>query len=195
MPQKLTESNFYDKLLTTDVSTRYYQKSSTLSNFAKLLKMTGSERRIYLAQIAKQLGYGGMKLVSDYFTVDFKTLQKGMEELESGNYIIDAFEKRGRKGIEAFLPNILDDIKNIVDSESQTDPRFEDNRLFTRLTPDNIITQLHKKGYKLDELPTKQTIYNKVKELGYSFSTIQKTKPLKKIAETDAIFKKNKTSQ
>jgi hypothetical protein len=160
-----------------------------------LQRLTGSERRIYLAEIAKRLGYGGMKLVNEHFAIDFKTLQKGMEELESGNCIIDAFDKRGRKGVEAYLPNILHDIKNIVDSESQTDPRFEDNRLFTRLTPENIKTQLHKKGYKLEELPTNQTIYNKVYELGYSFSTIQKTKPLKKIAETDAIFKKNKASQ
>jgi hypothetical protein len=160
-----------------------------------LQKLTGSERRIYLAEIAKRLGHGGMKLVNEHFAIDNKTLQKGMEELDSGNYIIDAFDKRGRKGIEAHLPNILCDIKSIVDSESQTDPRFEDNRLFTRLTPENIKIQLHKKGYKLEELPTNRTIYNKVNELGYSFSTIQKTKPLKKIAETDAIFKKNKASQ
>jgi hypothetical protein len=160
-----------------------------------LQKLTGSERRIYLAEIATRLGYGGMKLVNDHFDIDYKTLQKGMEELESGNYIIDAFDKRGRKGIEAHLPNILYDIKSIVDSESQTDPRFEDSRLFTRLTPENIKMQLHKKGYKLEELPTSKTIYNKVNELGYSFSTIQKTKPIKKIAETDAIFKKNKASQ
>jgi hypothetical protein len=160
-----------------------------------LQKMTGGERRIYLAEIAKRLGYGGMKLVNEHFAIDFKTLQKGMKELESGNCINDAFNKRGRKSIEVHLPNILNDIKSIVDSESQTDPRFEDNRLFTRLTPENIKIQLHKKGYKLDELPTNQTIYNKVNDLGYSFSTIQKTKPLKKIAETDAIFKKNKASQ
>jgi len=160
-----------------------------------LQKMTGSERRIYLAEISKRLGYSGMKLVSDHFAIDFKTLQKGMDELESGNCIIDAFDKRGRKGIEVHLPNILDDIRSIVDSESQADPRFEDGRLFTRLTPENIKIQLHKKGYKPDELPSNQTIYNKVKELGYSFSTIQKTKPLKKIAETDAIFKKNKANK
>jgi len=81
-----------------------------------LQRMNGSERRIYLAQIAKQLGYGGIKIVSDHFSIDFKTLQKGMEELESGNYIIDAFDKRGRKGIEVYLPNILDDIRTCSQS-------------------------------------------------------------------------------
>lgn len=160
-----------------------------------LEKMNGSDRRLYLAEIAKRLGYGGMKLVQDHFAIDYRTLQKGMDELESGSVIIDAFDKRGRKSIEAHFPNILDDIRNIVDSESQTDPRFEDNRLFTRLTPDNIKSQLQKMGYKHEDLPSNRTIYNKVYELGYSFSTIQKIKPLKKIAETDAIFKKNKASQ
>ena len=160
-----------------------------------LQKMTGSERRVYLAEIANSLGYGGMNLVIEHFGIDFRTLQKGMEELESGEFVIDAFDKRGRKSIETYLPKILDDIKTIVDSESQTDPRFEDNRLFTRLTPGNIKTQLQIMGYKLEDLPTNQTIYNKVNDLGYSFSTVQKTKPIKKIAETDAIFKKNKASQ
>jgi hypothetical protein len=44
----------------------------------------------------------------------------------------------------------------------------------------------------LTELPTARTIYNKVVKLGYSLTKVQKTKPKKKIAETDAIFKKNK---
>lgn len=158
-----------------------------------LQKMIGSERRIYLAQIALSLGYGGQKLVCDKFGIDNKTLQKGIEEFTSGSFIKDAFSERGRKGIEFYLPNLLSDIKSIVDSESQIDPKFYDNRLFTRLTPESIREQLYKhKGYKESELPTVQTIYNKVKELGYNFSKIQKTKPLKKIAETDAIFKKNK---
>ena len=153
-----------------------------------LQKLTGSERRIYLAQIAQRLGFGGMKIVCEHFRIDLKTLQKGIEEIESGNFLIDAFNKRGRKAIEIKLPNLLNDIKIIVDTESQTDPKFEDNRLFTRLTPENIKLQLQKMGYEPEDLPTNQTIYNKVNELGYSFSTIQKTKPIKKIAETDAIF-------
>lgn len=160
-----------------------------------LQKISGSDRRIYLAQLSKSLGYGGMKIVCDHFNIDFKTLQKGINEIETGAFRIDAFDKRGRKKIEVSMPNLLNDIKDIVDSESQTDPRFEDNRLFTRITPGVIKTQLHKKGYKLEELPTNQTIYNKVNELGYSFSTIQKTKPIKKIAETDAVFKKNKADK
>ncbi len=156
-------------------------------------KMNGSEKRIYLAQIAISLGYGGQKIVCNRFGINNKTLQKGIKEIKSGNYIKDAFAQRGRKCIEEYLPNLLNDIKKIVDTESQIDPKFYNNRLYTRLTPDVIIEQLCKHmGYRQEDLPTTQTIYNKVRELGYNFSKIQKTKPIKKIAETDAIFKKNK---
>ncbi len=68
-------------------------------------------------------------------------------------------KKRGSKGIEGHLPNIFVDINSFVDFESQTYPRFEDNRLFKRLTPESIKTQLHKKGYKIVELPANHSIY------------------------------------
>ena len=74
-------------------------------------RLTGSEKRIYLAKIANTLGYGGQKIVCENFGIDSKTLLKGIEELESGILFIDAFGKRGRKGIEEYLPNLLNDIK------------------------------------------------------------------------------------
>src|SRR4030042_3636127 len=106
-------------------------------------KLKSNEKRIYLAQIAQTLGYGGQKIVCETFGVNPKTLQKGLHELNSGNPIVDAFEQRGRKPIEHYLPNLLKEIKKIVDNESQIDPKFEDNRIFTRLTPEEIRWQLH----------------------------------------------------
>ena len=149
-------------------------------------KLTSSEKRVYLAQIANKLGYGGQKIVCESFGIAPKTLSKGLQELESGIFIIDAFDQRGRHPVENFFPTILEDIKSIVDCESQIDPRFEDNRLFTRLTPEEIRLQLHKgKGYALDKLPSVKTIYNKVKDLGYCFTKVQKVKPLKKVTLLD----------
>lgn len=45
--------------------------------------------------------------------------------MESGIRIIDAFNARGRKKAEEKLPNLLQDIKDIVDSQSHTDSIFE----------------------------------------------------------------------
>lgn len=117
------------------------------------------------------------------------TIRKGMYELENGIEIIDAHNEKGRKRTEEKLPRLMDDIKDIVDSQSQTNPNFKTTRLFTRLTIKEIRTQLIlQKSYCNEELPTNKTLSNKVNDLGYKLTKVKKVKPIKKIEETDKIF-------
>jgi hypothetical protein len=104
-----------------------------------------------------------------------------MHELESGFACIGDIGRRRRKRAEEHLPNLLEDIKAIVDSQSQTDPQFRSNRLYTRLTAAEVRRQLlAQKGYQDDELPTERTIRTKLNDLGYHLSTVAKVKPQKK---------------
>lgn len=119
------------------------------------------------------------------------TIRKGTKELASQVPIIDNHHAKGRKKVENKLPYLLEDIKSIVDSQSQTDPNFKTTRLFTRLTIREIRKQLIlQKGYEDTQLPTNQTLLNKTNELGYKLTKVRKIKPLKKIEETDMIFEK-----
>jgi hypothetical protein len=52
------------------------------------------------------------------------------------------FSARGRKSTEEHPPNLLDDIRAITDSQSQTDPTFETTQLYTRLTAAEMREQL-----------------------------------------------------
>ncbi|MBE9169910.1 hypothetical protein IQ238_21080 [Pleurocapsales cyanobacterium LEGE 06147] len=54
----------------------------------------------------------------------------------------DNFHARGRKKAEWHLPNLLKDLKAIVDDNSQTDPSFKTKRLYTRLSPRQVREQL-----------------------------------------------------
>jgi hypothetical protein len=45
------------------------------------------------------------------------------------------------------------------------------------------------KGYQDNSLPTNETIRKRLNQLGYSLKRVAKTKPKKRIDETDAIFK------
>ncbi len=93
---------------------------------------------------------------------------------------VDAFKVRGRKRSEEHLPNLLKDITAIVDGQSQTDPQFRTNRLYTRLTATEVRRQLiAQKGYSDDELPTAETITTELNELGYSLKKVAKTQPQK----------------
>jgi hypothetical protein len=149
------------------------------------------DKRIILATISEEYGYGGNTFVAKEFNVSRDTIRKGRHELRTGIRCEDAFNARGRKKIEDYLPNIKDDIKNIIDSQSQTDPKFDSTRLYTRITTKEVRKQLiQTKNYTDEELPTNQTLNNKINELGYNLKRVQKVKPLKKIEETDAIFEK-----
>ena len=152
-------------------------------------KLKGSDRRIALAKVSEVIGKGGQTIVAREFNVSRDTIRKGLHEHKSGITIVDAFNARGRKSIEEKLPNLIEDIKDIVDSQSQTDPSFKTTRLFTRITVSEVKKQLIKqKNYADKDLPTNQTLNNKINKLGYKLSKVRKVKPLKKIQETDAIF-------
>src|SRR5205807_1687463 len=108
------------------------------------------------------------------------TIRKGMHELRSGITCCDAFTCRGRLRAEERLPDLLADIRAIVGGQSQTDPRFRTQRLYTRLTAEEVRRQLlvHK-GYPEDELPAARTIRNKLNDLGFHLTKVAKCKPKK----------------
>ncbi len=152
---------------------------SLLIETAKSLK--GSARRLFMARTVKELGAGGQRLAARELGWGRMTIRKGMHELDSGLICIDAFSSRGRKRAEQHLPNLLTDITAIVDRQSQTDPQFRTNRLYTRLTATEVRRQLiAQKGYTDADLPTVQTISTKLTELGYFPKTVAKTQPQKK---------------
>jgi len=147
---------------------------------AKILK--SSDRRIFMARVVKALGHGGQIYAERIFHWSRNTITKGMQELESGVRIVDDFSSRGRKRLEEKLPKLLQDIKEIVDGESQTDPTFKTTELFTRITSKEVRNQLIiQKGYTDDELPTEETIRKRLNELGYSLKKVSKVKPKKKL--------------
>ncbi|WP_085930372.1 ISAzo13 family transposase [Anabaena cylindrica] len=152
-------------------------------------KLKGSDRRQFMAEVVKGLGIGGQTLVERELGWNRRTIRKGMQELESGKPFIDGFDRSGRKGAEGKLPNLLKDIKSLVDPQSQTDPSFKSTRLYTRITAGEVRRQLIVQyGYTDEELPSSETIRRKLNDLGYTLKRVLKTKPIKKIPETEAIF-------
>jgi Rhodopirellula transposase DDE domain len=153
---------------------------SVLRDTAKQLK--GSARRIFMARIVKELGSGGASRAERELGWNRKTVRKGTHEVESGFTCLDAFGARGRKLAEEHLPNLLSDIRTIVDAQSQTDPQFKTNRLYTRLTAPEVRRQLIAKfGYRDEEVPTATTIATKLNQLGYYPTKVAKSKPKKSL--------------
>jgi hypothetical protein len=146
---------------------------------AKTLK--GAARRLFMARTVKEMGSGGQRRAERDLGWNRETIRKGMHELESGLVCLDNFAARGRKRAEEHLPNLLTDIAAIVDSQSQADPQFRTQRLYTRLDAAEVRRQLiTQKGYRDAELPTVQTIMTKLNALGYYPQKVAKSEPKKR---------------
>jgi hypothetical protein len=140
---------------------------------AKRLK--GSERRLFMAQVVKSLGKGGQRRAEAELGWHRRTIRKGTRELESGFRCYDNYSARGRKPAEHHLPKLLDDIKAIVEAESQTDPTFKTTRLYIRLSAAEVRKQLIvQKGYSDEQLPSQETIRTKLNKLGYHLKKVKK---------------------
>ena len=149
----------------------------------------GSVRRAFMADTVEQLGYGGQTMAEVKLGWARTTIRLGQREKQSGIQCIPAYNMRGRKPVEFHLPNLLKDIKEIVDEFSQTDPQFRNKRLYTRLTVKELRHQLITyKGYLSESLPGNETLRLRMNKLGFILKKVAKSKPLKKIPETNAIF-------
>jgi hypothetical protein len=144
--------------------------------------LKGSARRLFMARTVKELGPGGQRRAERELGWNRETVRKGTQELETGLICLDNFTARGRKPIEAHLPNLLSDIAAIVDSQSQADPQFRTRRLYTRLDAAEVRRQLiAQKGYSDAELPCVQTITTKLNALGYYPQKVAKSQPKKRL--------------
>ena len=150
-----------------------------LIDTAKALK--GSQRRLFMARTVHAMGRGGQIWAQAHLRWNRETIRKAMHELRSGMTCLDAFSSRRRKPAEEHLPRLLDDIKSLVDGQSQADPKFQTKRLFTRISAAEVRRQLiATKGYTDAELPTRQTINRKLNLLGYHLTKVAKCRPQKK---------------
>ena len=154
------------------------QMIPVLIETAKALK--ASQRRAFMARTVQALGPGGQVWAEAHLRWNRETIRKGMHELRTGMTCVDAFHCRRRKPAEEHLPRLLDDIRAIADAHSQADPKFQTDRLFTRISAAEVRRQLiATKGYTDAELPTQQTINTKLNLLGFRLTKVAKCRPQK----------------
>ena len=152
-------------------------------------KLSGTKRREYIAMVTNELLDGNARKAERVFGWSRTTVKKGIRESATEIKCIDNYSARGNKKTEEKIPKLAEDIRSIVEPKSQVDPHFQTTFAYTRITAKTVRQALiDEMGYTNDELPCENTIGNILNRLGYRLKRIQKTKPLKKIPETDAIF-------
>jgi len=144
-------------------------------------KLKGCQRRKFMAEVVRLMGKGGQRRAEHELGWDRKTIQKGIKELTSGFNCADYFAGRGRRCIEQSLPNLLDDIQDIVSPVSQCDPTFWTTDLYSPLTAKQVHRRLiETQKYTAGQLPTVRTISTKLNRIGLRLKKVSKCKPQKK---------------
>ena len=152
-------------------------------------KLTGPKRRAFEAQVTLDYLDGNIWKAEKVFGWSHHTVELGLNELRTGITCMDHFSARGNRKTEAKSPELAADIRALAEPESQTDPKFQSPFLYTRMTAKAVRQSLiDEKGWTDGELPHVNTIGEILNRLGYKLRRVQKTKPVKKIKETDAIF-------
>ena len=159
----------------------------TLKDAAK--KLTGIKKRAFMAKVTQDYFDGSARQAETHLGWSRHTVFLGLKEQETGIACVDNYAARGRDKTEDKVPKLLSDIRIIVDSQSQADPSFKSTFSYVRISAKTVrIALVQSLGYQEEELPTRQTIGDILNRNGYRLKKTQKTKPLKKIKETDDIF-------
>lgn len=152
-------------------------------------RLTGHARRLFIAEVTAALCGGSPRRAERLFGWSRDTASLGLPESAHGLRCVDNFQARGRQRTEALDGQLAQDLRVLAEPHTQADPQMQSALRYTRLTAAALRQALIKeKGYRKEQLPSDRTLQRMLNRLGYRLKRIQKTKPLKKVKQTDAIF-------
>ncbi|GAC1379112.1 MAG: hypothetical protein NVSMB4_08610 [Acidimicrobiales bacterium] len=151
-------------------------------------RLTGHQRRLSQAEVTTELCGSSARLAERRFGWGRDTVEKGLHESHQGVRCLENFAARGRRRSEDKDPQLAADIRAIVDPHSYADPELQSSRRYTNLSAAEVRDALIAKGHPKAGLPGDRTLRDILNRMNYRLKRIQKGKPLKKTAETDAIF-------
>jgi transposase len=152
-------------------------------------RLKGHERRLFMAEVTVKLCNGNSRKAERRFGWGRETVAKGLHELQQGVRCLENFSARGRPRLEDKTPQLAQDIRAIVEPHTQADPELKSARRYSNLSAAEVVEALQtKKGYARQNLPSERTMRDILNRMNYRLKRIQKGRPLKKTAQTDAIF-------
>jgi Rhodopirellula transposase DDE domain len=151
-------------------------------------RLHGHERRLFMAEVALELCGGSGRRAEQRFGWGRATVNQGLHELKSGIRCLRNVAVRRRFRWEEEASQRSEDIRAIMEPHTQVDPELKSERRYSNLSAREVLDALRQKGYADQDLPKERTMRNILNRMNYRLKSIQKGKPLKKTAATDAIF-------
>ena len=137
---------------------------ATFKDAAK--KLTGYRKRDFMAKVGEDYFEGSARKAETVMGWKRTSVSLGLNERRTGLICVDNYGARGRHKSEKKLPNLEEDIKELVDFQSQADPKMQSTFAYTQISARGVREALMlEKGY--EKLVTRQTIGEVMNRMGY----------------------------
>jgi len=142
-------------------------------------------RRKWAGIQAQKLGYGGKGMIHRATGLDYKTINRGIEEIAHGDGVEKGYIRKaggGRKRLTKRYPELPEALESLVAGHTRGDP--EQRLKWTNKSISRLHEALQQQGYDISH----KTVYNLLKEQGYSLQSNRKTEEGGDHPDRDAQF-------
>ena len=145
-------------------------------------------RRQWAAVKVRQLGRGGYALVHRVTGMDYKTIQRGLEEVGRGEVQLPGAPGRirapggGRKTLTQLHPGLKEDLEALLEPATRGDP--ESSLTWVSRSSYHLAAALAQQGHAIAQ----KSVYNLLTAMGYSLQANRKTLEGGSHADRDAQF-------
>lgn len=138
-------------------------------------KLTGQRKREFIAKVTEDYFDGSARRAETVLGWCRHSIQLGLHERRTGIMCVDNYQARGRHKSEKILPNLEADIHQLVDTQSQAEPKLRSTFLYARISAravrEGLISEM---SYSESQLPTRQTIGEILNRMGYRLKKLKK---------------------
>ena len=142
-------------------------------------------RRKWAGFQAQRLGHGGKTLVHRATALDYKTIKRGLKEIEEGESLESGRVRQpggGRKCLTSLYPNLSQDLEMLLEDSIRGDP--ENPLKWTSKSTLKLCQALKEKGYEISQRSVCTLLWG----LGYSLQANRKTNEGGNHPDRDAQF-------
>jgi hypothetical protein len=137
-------------------------------------------RRQAMADATKTLLKGKPRVAESVFGWGRTTVEMGMNELRTGLACLNDLSERRKPRTEEKYPQLLVDLRNIMDPESQAESHLRTSFSYTNMTAEAVRSALLEKGWSNERVPTVRTLCNILNRQDYRLRSVAKTQVQKK---------------
>jgi hypothetical protein len=138
------------------------------------------ERRLAMAEVTQHLLDGKPRVAEYVFGWSRESVKTGLEELQTGVPQVNDLSKRRKPKTEEKYPQLAEDIRVLMEPQSQAESHLRTALAYTNLTAAAVRNALLEKGWTEETLPKVRTISNMLNRMDYRLRLVSKTKVQKK---------------